>query len=70
MPTIKRKPRPPAEPRPSSGGPLFAWGRHPFSPRDEREELDGARVGGITIHVAPDGSLVGTVNPPEETSDD
>jgi hypothetical protein len=56
MATIKRKDRPPAEPRPASGGALFVWGRSPFAPPDE---VDGTRVAGYRLVRGPSGALVG-----------
>ena len=66
MATVKRKDRPPAEPRPGADtGPLAAYGPSPFGPH-EPDEIDGARVGGLLIRQAPDGSLVAIQQPPKE----
>ena len=52
-------------------GMLAAWGRHLFGPRDELEEIDGTHVGGFTIRVGPNGSLVAVQDPKrKEATDD
>jgi hypothetical protein len=58
MPTVKRKDRPPAEPRQPGGGSHIAWGRHPFAPRTDADEVDGTVVGGYLIRRGPSGALV------------
>lgn len=42
--------------------PLIAWG-NPFA---EPDEADGAHVDNMTLRRAPDGSLVGVVDPPKK----
>jgi len=51
-------------PPPVEWPPLFAWGGD-----DEDDEIDGTLVGGLTLHVAPDGTLVGTTEPAEKSDD-
>jgi hypothetical protein len=60
MATIKRKPRPPAEPRPASGGAQFAWGGAPLAPPPP---VDGAPVAGYRLVRGPSGALVGIRDP-------
>ncbi len=66
MPDVKRKSRPPAEPRPVPFvGPFIRFGRSLFG--NHKEELvDGAHNGRHSFHRMPDGSLAGIEHAPKE----
>jgi hypothetical protein len=64
MATIKRRPRPAVEQKPTSNGPLAAWGPPAFADSAD-DEVDGTRIGGLLLRRAPDGTLVAIVEPKE-----
>jgi hypothetical protein len=57
MPDIKRKERGPAVLRVVGDVTLAAWGRSPFGPRGDVDDADGELVGGLRLHIGPDGRL-------------
>jgi hypothetical protein len=66
MPIVKRKSRPPAEPRNQGATPLIAYGPHPFGPRDE---ADGMYIAGYRLRRAEDGQLVAIAAPTRRAPD-
>ena len=47
-------------------GPLAAWSRSVFGRDRDLEDADGERVGGIRLHLGPDGRLYGVIESERE----